>query len=251
MSNILTINSEDNNDSGLPYRITVKAARPEWHQKTACILPISLGHNYHEGEKLESLFYWANKRFDTLIINLGDTLHRHNLMRSGYSAEDAFRQSLQLGEEWLVRNTPLMERQINKPCIMTRWSDWIFNPEYNDLEAAMRQHYEESENFRQALHSDINRFNNRQETDAATKISDNIVCAKSVDYLLEEATVNILIARQYQPIRAYPADDMNCFQYLSTAELPDAIRGLEKSIRVNVKFKRKSSFQALEGLQAA
>ena len=251
MTNIYAPSLEDSDDSGLPYRITVKAAHPAWREKNTCILPISLGHGYHEGEKLESLFYWANKRFDNLVINLGDTLHRHNLMKIGHESESAFRESLMLGDQWLERNQPLMGRQITKPCRLTRWADWILNPAYNDLEKEIQSHFDNTEAFRDAVQSDITRFTIRQTTDNATMISNDITCSKSVSYLLEEATVNILMCRAYQAVRAYPADDMNCFQYLSAASLPPAIQGLEQSIRVNVKFKRKPSFALLPTEQAA
>ena len=80
----------------------------ETHQKdlkqSACILPISVGQQYHEGDKFAATIELINVTFGECTIVIADTLGRHTALRE--SAEERSE-----------------ERRVGKEC-RARWSPY-------------------------------------------------------------------------------------------------------------------------------
>lgn len=229
----------------LPYKVSTKTTDARWRDCPRCTLNISMGHDYHEGVKLESLLYWANRRFNFVIVNIGDSLHRHNLIRQGLSPEKAHAESLKMGTDWLERNGASIHRYLTRAHKVHRWSDWLFHDNFQKLLSDMKTYYRQDKGFYDAVQSDINRFLQRQRNGLSTEAIHE-ASQKSADYLLEEATVYTLMARTYEANRAYPANDLDTLRYLSQPDIPAQISGLEKSLQIYIKFYKRKSFSHIQ-----
>ena len=60
------------------YKVRVRGDIP-WRGEKRCFMEISVGQEYHEGEKLLATVRWVSKHFPQAHIVMGDTLHRHRL----------------------------------------------------------------------------------------------------------------------------------------------------------------------------
>lgn len=245
---ITNIAIQDKEEALLPYRICTKAKHEKWQDSDTCVINISMGNPYHEDVKLNSLLNWAHKRFKKTIINLGDALHRYNLINYNCSSwADAYEKAVSLGDQWLTHNASVLEpyiKQGEEVFKIHRWNEWLQSPQYDELFTNIRNYYQRDFGLQEAVKQDIERFTKRN----SEKLNSDVhLCKKSESYLLEEATVYTLIARKYQATRVYPAPDLNIMQYLSLPFIPAQISGLDKAIQVQVKFyKRKSTKQQTE-----
>lgn len=97
---------------------------PDWRTADACHLLISVGQDYHEGEKLRALVGWVNERFTSCHVTVADTLYRHNLTRP-----DAHQVTARRGCEWIWRNRPILSG-LAMPLVLRRWGDWLAHPGY-------------------------------------------------------------------------------------------------------------------------
>lgn len=59
----------------------VKALRSgNWRDYSECRLDVSINNDKLTGQKLEALIAWINANFNYCFVNIGDSLHCHNLM---------------------------------------------------------------------------------------------------------------------------------------------------------------------------
>ncbi len=92
-------------DTPLEYR--------KFFHKSSCMLLISVGQIYHEGEKLSLVIDLINNKFKTCTIMLCDTLQRYNLMED-YNEKEAYQLTLRQGAEWLNINELLFSPKFFK-----------------------------------------------------------------------------------------------------------------------------------------
>lgn len=91
--------------------------------KASCMLLISVGQPYHEGEKLTATIDLIKNKFHSCTIMVCDTLQKYNLMEH-HNEEDAYKLSLQKGDEWLIRSKEQFAK-LEIPYNIIRWDDII------------------------------------------------------------------------------------------------------------------------------
>jgi hypothetical protein len=66
----------------------------DWQRFDTVRLEISVGQQYHEGQKMAATLAWARTRFRGVAVLVNDTLQRFNLMfDKGLSEAEAFRRT--------------------------------------------------------------------------------------------------------------------------------------------------------------
>lgn len=222
------------------YKIKVKQS-PGWKNYNTCLVSISMGQAYHEGSKLDALLSWAAQNYPVKVLNISDTLHRHNLLRGGASENQAFQQAFALGNDWMRRNEDILKRHLPRFQHIHRWGDWTSHPDFSQIQEAITRFYEQNEMFRAAADIDIQSFVLRKESQGEeTSIQQKK--QSSFNYLMEEIAAYILMGRRYAANRVYPAKPLETFQYLRHASgIPESLKGMENSMCTRILCERRKT----------
>ncbi|GAA5108657.1 tRNA-dependent cyclodipeptide synthase [Nocardia iowensis] len=150
------------------------------------VLLVSVGADYHEGEKLAATIDLINRsNFGRCAIAVADTLQRHNL--SGGTDIDRHARARIAGDEWITRNIGYLN-QIDCPTNILRWDFALSHPRYGDLYDAVEQAYETDDRYRNAVDSTIDRFIERRLT-REPDVDQDMVRKSCRAYLLEECPI--------------------------------------------------------------
>ncbi len=185
------------------YTVKVKNGRG-WNVYSTARLQISVGQQYHEGEKLKATVEWAKHRFDKVIICVNDTLQRYNFIyKDNLSEKEAFNISEVAGREWIERNINII-RTLPK-YELYRWEDWRnredFSAQYQDI----TELYHSSIDVRSLIQEDVLQFWKRRQLDGtASNINFDVFKKNSIQYLLEETAAFFLMFKKEQAVDVYP-----------------------------------------------
>src|SRR5690606_26061616 len=102
------------------YAVKVKQS-PGWDNNPVGMISISHGQQAHEGAKLDALLRWGLESHERCLLNISDTLHRHNLIRLGAPPEVALQTAFRMGNEWMQRNADILGRYKNNFHHIHRW----------------------------------------------------------------------------------------------------------------------------------
>lgn len=168
-----------------------KAKASGWRGHDTVSLEISVGKDYHEGEKLAATIDWVNRcGFKHCIIGVADTLQRHNHADKPNPHEF----SLQQGDAWIRRNRRHLQ-QIRPPWRIIRWDQWLKHPEFITAQQTIQHRLMRETNLREAVQQDLERYLQRNPHR----------CPQTcLDYLLEELAVQMLIDKSLDLLMAYP-----------------------------------------------
>lgn len=192
-------------------------------------MEISVGQTYHEGYKLEAAMDWAFKNFRRVVLIIGDTSQRYNLMfRARYKEENAQKIAFGAGTAWINRNLNYI-----KAAEITRWDGWKRSPEYLVNRAAIARLYTENQDFRQTIHSAMNDFSKRH----------NIVGKDlprylflTEQYFLEETSVFATAFDEIGGISAYPGTFLETWESCILSDDPLIPKGLKKAYWTRITF---------------
>lgn len=221
------------------YSVKVKQS-PGWQQAESCIISISQGQENHEGEKLAALLEWGVANHRRCILNISDTLHRHNLMAGGTGEAEAFVQARRMGDLWRERNAAFIRPFENSFYRTHRWNDWLFHPDFETVHAHVLSLFTGDAPFRAEAEKDIALFTDRKTKQESPDRTARLR-ATCTAYLLEETAAYIIMSRTYGASRVYPAVPLSTFAYLRdhATAIPGPMRGMEKSRDVRVLLKRR------------
>ena len=129
-------------------------------RQMTCIVPISVGQNYHEGEAFEETMQGVHNTFARVIIVVADSIQRWTMAipQQGVDPETLRDEANRLGKEWLERNKKAIEILQDKLVGIIHWDEIMRNPEvqtklkelqslYREGEAITRRPREEGEFF--------------------------------------------------------------------------------------------------------
>jgi tRNA-dependent cyclodipeptide synthase len=150
-------------------------------------LCISVGQEYHEGEKLKAAFDWAANRFQHVIISVADTLQRHNI-----NATDAHAEALKRGDAWLNRNEDAFKLLKNHE--VQRWDMWLNHRDYPTMHQCIKQLYRQHAGFRHDIDITASSFAEKHATASEA-------CRQ---YLLEETAVFAIQHAETAAVDVYP-----------------------------------------------
>lgn len=98
---------------------------PGWKNYQRCRLDVSIGNEKLTGEKLGSIIDWISRNFIFCMVNIGDSLHRHNLVvREGLSMAQAHEKANYMGQKWIDDNASYLS-EFSIPYKVSRWDEWL------------------------------------------------------------------------------------------------------------------------------
>jgi len=150
-----------------------------------CILHISVGQEYHEGEKFIATMDLINRTFKSCTIMLCDTLQRHTLRTKNPNLSDnaIYNKALVLGDEWLARNA-VAYKHLSIDFKIMRWDEWLNHPNYIKYRKQIDELYNTNVDYKNKIHSTINKFLERQGL-----LNDEVSFKLCEAYVLEECPI--------------------------------------------------------------
>jgi tRNA-dependent cyclodipeptide synthase len=161
------------------------------YPKSRCLLLISVGQQYHEGEHLESIIECINRhQFQFCHIAVGDFIQRYTLqILYGISESEAEKRAVFDGEEWLRRNQKIYEK-LSMPYQIHRWTEWLMHPNFLDYFYQIKSELKESDSFRCEFQKSIEEFLARAQRMFPDKdiftLKNKSLC---LEYLAEECSI--------------------------------------------------------------
>lgn len=189
-----------------------------WTDKPSVCLSISCGMAYHEGDAFQAAMDSARTSGKQILVDLSDTLQRHNFIAQGCLPERAMEITRRIGDEWLERNAEQL-----KNATVLRWDRWLTHPDFKSIHSQLVQLDRTCELFSSTITDDIERFVKRQANQTALTRQ----CSR--DFILEEAAGEILLAREFSCSRLYPGKELDTLRILRTLLVPNSPKGLERS----------------------
>ncbi|PZQ46340.1 MAG: hypothetical protein DI551_05340 [Micavibrio aeruginosavorus] len=195
-------------------------------------MEISVGQEYHEGQKLVAAMDWAKRHFDRIVLIVGDRIQGYNIaFKEGVNLIQAFEKATKKGDEWIERN-----QSIIADAEITRWSDWLSHPEYAMNRAAVGRLYAENEEFRNAVRENIKGVWERR---FPVQAQDQRFLALSEQFVLEETAVFACAYKDLKGVSAYPGDFSKTWSMFKDSEIPHAPEGLKYSHCLRLQFRRR------------
>ena len=132
------------------------------YPKSSCVLLVSVGQQYHEGESLEAIVDCINQsRFKFCYVVLGDFIQRYTLqILKGISAPEARVQSIVDGEQWLSRNQKILQKLL-MPSRIFRWKEWLMNSHFEDYYSAVKAEFLTSAYYQEEFEKSADGFLSR------------------------------------------------------------------------------------------
>ena len=237
------------------YKVKVKSEQSthNWQNFDHARLQISVGQEYHEGDKLEAMLDWAAPRFETIDLCVNDTLQRFNLIFehgvSRFRAHDVAREE---GDKWVERNRSYITRHPN--VRVRRWEDWKKDLIYKDYKFKIETLYYSDEAFKGAITDNIySIWARRQATNPELYTSERFqdFFEMSKIYLLEEITVFALMFERKTGIDIYPGTVLFAATAFQNKSLPGAPEGLSKGRFCRIDFSRNKNAHNRDTAKAA
>lgn len=132
------------------YRAQVKS-HCGWQKFDRARFGISVGKEYHEGEKLKAALDWALPRFKYIEVRVSDTLQRYNL--AGGDTPWNHLISRQAGDAWLARNSHILEKVSG--LHLFRWDDVLNDPNFLASQALIDARLQSDPTFLAAVEEDV------------------------------------------------------------------------------------------------
>lgn len=203
----------------------------EWHGYKTVRVEISVGRNYHEGARLEATLDWAHKNFETVVLLLGDTLQRYNLMMDGISVEKAYVQSLVNGDAWLERNKHLLQG-----LTILRWDEVTGHTNFSDARLKVSSLYDTNGLVQREIRKAIDEVAERRKIDQTQAVIFNHL---SENYLLEEIAGAAIANTLYPGISAYPGALPGLWDVVNDIAPSTLPQGLSNARSIELKLYKK------------
>ena len=157
----------------------------EYIDKTVLLL-VSVGKEYHQGEKLAATIQKINQSgFARCIIAVADTLQRHNILT--VSPQEGYAVSRNKGDEWLKDHKKIISL-LKMPYKISRWDEFLKRDDYHKYYYQIVREYYSNKNYRSAVHETIRVFTQRKKLIEGT-IEYDEAFYRSLFYILEECPV--------------------------------------------------------------
>lgn len=203
-----------------------------WQDFDTVRLEISVGQDYHEGEKLKTAAAWARQNFSRAVLIVGDRIQGYNLsIVEGLSLAVAFGRATRKGDEWLERN-----QEAIKGMEITRWHDWLSNPAYPANRAAVDALYDNNLRFRDHIDNTVEGFWWRR--NAPTGFNERFK-KLSREFLLEETAVFATSYKELGGISAYPGSFLETWEMFVNESIDGAPEGLKNAHWMRLQFRRR------------
>lgn len=194
------------NNEYFTYKVKVKNGAG-WRAFDTARIHISVGQQYHEGEKFKATVDWAKDRFERVIICVNDTLQRHNMEEIMTPAE-AFLAAEAAGREWIERNISQIRRLPRYE--IKRWEEWRSHADYQDELDRMVNAYHNNPAFTRQVEEEVQAFWDRHKKHDPALSEDGFAAFRthSTTYLLEECAAFQIMFCRNKGVDIYPGSTL-------------------------------------------
>lgn len=202
----------------------------------SCVVPISVGQLYHEGDKFLATMRTIDRRFTKATILVCDTLQRYTIAaNTGISLEQALVESKKQGAAWLQRNQAAIDT-LSIPHEILHWDHWRLHSGFPEAKAKVEQLIAENPEVKQKFTQTVDEFCARfLKRNPGAWVTDRFK-QMSYEYLVEEAILSLLWLESDYEFEVYPCNN-NIALWEVRKQLIDPIRpGL--FARVGVTFEK-------------
>ena len=226
-------------------KVNTRDSTDNWQDFDTARLQISVGQEYHEGDKISALISWCNNRFGKTVICVNDTLQRFNLMaEKGISDQEAKHRASTPGREWLKRNDQALSKAKNAKPI--HWDEWLSLTEFKKGRLATEWLYTNNTQFKNAIDQNIDAiWQRRTKTNPELYTDDRFSNFFNLSklYLLEEATVFSMMFEKEAAIDIYPGTTLFAATLFKGKDVKGAPPGLGKGHFCRIDLKRNKNFE--------
>lgn len=239
--------AERTNNKQLVARLSGFGETPPDFKETKAVFLVSVGGEYFEGEDLIVQLKLIKEKFGSCIILVGDKLQRYNILADNstdvsFDMNQAEAQAIQKGKEWINRNYNYFSTILGFNFFeVQRWDSWLINEYFNFCKKAIEDLLIHAEEYRTALKESIEEYGERHKkkigTDKFLLIESSFAkCCR--EYLIEEAAVMIVLAKQGYKSALYPAKQTSFLHATSTLLIQPTYPNMMQWIPI--RFKRVS-----------
>ncbi len=126
-----------------------------------CVVPISVGQHYVDGEKFKALMELINQHFSSCDIIVIDLLQRHTLrLQQNMDYRGCWVKSVDTGASWLSRNKPAIDA-LTIPHRIRHWQEWLYGVSYLKQRKLIDYLYETQPHIRDAFQQSTANFTKR------------------------------------------------------------------------------------------
>jgi len=218
--------------SGFNYKARARG-KWDWRSFDTVRLEISVGQEYHEGDKLRAAMDWARKSFKKRVLIVGDAPQRYNMMfEQKISERAAYDIAIGAGTAWIERN-----KQFLHDMEITRWDQWREHASYSVVQKQVTDLYNTDDDFHRTLQGAISGVWLRRYA-GGTHDKDEFY-ALSEQFLLEETSVFAVAYEAIGGISAYPGDFLKTWDLFIDASGDRIPPGLRKAHCARIYFEKK------------
>lgn len=223
-------------NNNFDYSVRVKNGAA-WRQFSRVRLMISVGQDYHEGDKFKAVVNWINRNpsIEEVHVSVNDYLQRHNYYAQGIDTKRADATAMAEGTLWIARNKHALS-DIQAKTHITRWNEWFGSIAYQEAREAVAEYGQENPGFELAICEDVSAHTARK-----GQRGGNILPSwtqHSMEYLQEELAVFAMQSRQLPAAEVYPGSNLNSAEFLLGKRLPNAIAPLSQRYFTRIDFAR-------------
>ena len=196
---------------------------PEIGTARICVLAVSVGSNYFEGEKLEAIAQWMKTRFERgefekLYVNVCDTANRYNFSYMGVNDNTSHLVAKIKGNRWVKRNKKIFQN-LGVPVEFMRWDQWIEGDETKYIHAQLKQLMYTNKSFEDAVLHDVEEYLQRQIVKGIVISTPQEALKNAIDCVLEKIAVNTCMGRRFKHIKLYPGREPLSSKLLRSSEV--------------------------------
>ncbi len=170
-----------------------------------CVLPISIGQKYHQGEYLEAIIHLVNQRFRSCTVILCDLLQRHTLaLLHNDDEQAAYNRSIEQGKQWLKHNQRYID-QIEHLNPVRFWWDWLSTPQYTEQRTLTEHLYNSNPLIKAAFDESVRVFSKRLKPRLNQTLRHDTIKSACLAYVIEECSVMPLWVSEGFQFEVYPS----------------------------------------------
>ncbi len=192
----------------MPYEVKITGHQAKESLKSAtCVLPISVGQEYHMGSIFRETLLQIQETFSCVIIVVADTLQKNSLILKGCPIDEAEQRALKNGDQWLADNREVISSLPEGFCTVMRWNEWLEQPSYRVKKREIDEKFIQDASFTDSVQAAAIEYRKLHHQKAKAAMRRNIdsgsLCREVI--LEEGAVIGLWIERGYHYM-AYPIE---------------------------------------------
>ncbi len=201
-----------------------------------CVMPISIGQYYVEGNRLQAMVDLVSSTFSSCDIIVIDLLQRHTLrLQRTFDDSACWGQAVSNGQQWLLRNESALQ-SFRIPFRIRYWQEWLYDIAYIKHRQLVEHLFQSEPVIRSAFSQSADDFTKRyiarfpQLSVDYQRVFD--IC---LQYVKEECSIMPLWVKEGYQFEVYPGKRIPgmraVYELLVKPRHPELLRWLQVNMR--------------------